>query len=208
MKNKDFEFLSLIGGLKQLERFKGQFFWRDYPEPPRWDSVAEHSWRLAVSVMLLGPKLKNKIDVLHAMEIALVHDIPEIAAGDESPLGEDGTGKNTHAFNEKKKQIKHQNEKKAAKKVFGTLGPDGKRFCNLWLEFEEQKTQEAKIVKALDHVEAGIQYFEYRKGHVFPDHRKFSYVYNAKGTDVDPIIFKLAKFVVNLSDKKYKEFKK
>ena len=39
-----------------------------------------------------------------ALKMALVHDIPEIIAGDASPLGESGTGEDSHSFNEKNRR--------------------------------------------------------------------------------------------------------
>jgi putative hydrolases of HD superfamily len=90
-----YSFATLLEGLKKIERFKGQFYWRDYPELKRYESVADHSWRLAMLVILLEKQFSQNINLEKAIKIALIHDIPEILSGDASPLGEDGTGKHT-----------------------------------------------------------------------------------------------------------------
>lgn len=41
-----FSFATAIEKLKFIERVKNQFFWCDYPELARYESVADHSWRV------------------------------------------------------------------------------------------------------------------------------------------------------------------
>lgn len=38
-----YHFATAIEGLKKLERFRGQYFWKDYPQRTRYESVADHS---------------------------------------------------------------------------------------------------------------------------------------------------------------------
>ena len=101
---KILEFTSQIEMLKKMERYRGQFYWRDYPEQERYESVADHSWRLGMMLILIKDELSQPLNVEKALKMALIHDAPEITAGDESPLGEDGTGKDTYAFNEQKQK--------------------------------------------------------------------------------------------------------
>lgn len=102
-----FDFASELEKLKKLERFKGQPFWRDYPELPRYESVADHSWRLGMLVLMFSGKLAQKLDLEKALKLVLVHDLPEIITGDGSPIGEDGTGETTYAFDREKAHEKH-----------------------------------------------------------------------------------------------------
>ncbi|MBI3626834.1 HD domain-containing protein [Candidatus Uhrbacteria bacterium] len=96
------DFITYIGQLKEIERWRGQFYWRDYPQQARYDSVADHTWRLAVILMLIKDKLSQPFNLEKALKMALIHDLPEIIAGDDNPLEGDGTGNNTYAFNEDK----------------------------------------------------------------------------------------------------------
>lgn len=49
-------------------------------------------------------------------------------------------------------------KKKAADRIFGLLEPDQKKyFLNLWEEFEERKTNEAKFASVFDRLEPIIQ---------------------------------------------------
>lgn len=203
----DFSFV--LGEAKRLERFKGQFFWKDYPGIERFDSVADHSWRLAMLVLLLENSLAQKMDVAKALKMALVHDLPEILSGDDSPVGTDGTGNDSYAFNKEKEEEKYQREKASAEKIFKNLPKKlSKELYNLWMEYEKQESFESKIVKSLDKIEATIQVLEYRNGHMFPEHWEFTRKYGRKGSEIDPAIQEFGNLIVKEMGVKYKEFKK
>jgi putative hydrolase of HD superfamily len=204
-----FEFSNLIGKLKKIERFKGQYYWRDYPTPSRYDSVADHSWRMALLVMLFEDKLSKEFDSEKALKMALIHDIPEILAGDASPLGSDGTGKDAHSYNDELKKERHEAEKNAAREIFGKLSEEkNKELMDLWLEYEKQESFEARVVKALDRIEATLQVLEYRNGHMFPKHLEFSMDYSLKDVNADPAIYQFGLMIVDEMRKRYREFKK
>ncbi len=116
----------------------------------RQESVAEHSWRISLLVMACSSSLDSKINLEKTLKMALIHDIAEAITGDIPYfLAPEGS---------KKRAEKVQNEKiaiNAIKEMFrDVLGPD---WLNLWLEYEECKSYEAKVVKALDKIEAQIQ---------------------------------------------------
>nr|NQU91084.1 HD domain-containing protein [Bacteroidota bacterium] len=47
------------------------------------ESSAEHSWRLSLMAFLVANELKiTKVNVEHAMKLALVHDLAESLTGD------------------------------------------------------------------------------------------------------------------------------
>ena len=78
--------------------------------------------------------------------MALIHDLPEIYAGD------------TYAFDYEGRKTKKDREAKAAKRLFAQLPDDlSKEFMALFEEMEDCKTHEAKIVKAFDHMHAVFQ---------------------------------------------------
>lgn len=204
-----FEFASELEKLKKLERFKGQPFWRDYPELPRYESVADHSWRLGMLVLMFSGKLSQKLDLEKALKLVLVHDLPEIITGDGSPIGEDGTGETTYAFDPKKAHEKHVWEKEAAKQLFAGLPEDvSKEFYDLWLEYDLQSSYEAKVVKSLDKLEALLQVIQYRGGQYFQKHLEFNETYAMKWSDIDPALAEFGHLLITEMKKNYKEFKK
>lgn len=204
-----FEFTNLAGKLKEIERFKGQFYWRDYPKPTRYESPADHSWRLALLVILFADQLSQKLDLEKALKMAVVHDLHEVVCGDASPVGEDGDGNKTYAFNKKIAKQKSAREIKGAKKIFAKLPrKQAADLYKIWLEYEQAKSFEAKVVKSLDKIEASIQVLQYRQGHMFPEHLEFTAKYGTKGSEVDPAIHEFGQFIVQELRKKYREFKK
>lgn len=114
------------------------------------ESAAEHSWRLTLFVMLVEPKLKNKIDLLKALKIATIHDIVEIDAKDIPVLEQ--------IDNSNMKNLKDEQEKIAIKKVHRMLGENGDEIYKLWYEYLNQESYEAKVVRALDKIEGQMQF--------------------------------------------------
>ena len=105
------------------------------------ESVAEHSWRLALMAIVLSPIVDSKIDLTKALQMAIVHDLAEIHAGD-------------HIAWKKKSKNHHTLEKKALTKLLKNLPPiQKKQIQNLWKEYETKKTPEAKFAKAVDKLE-------------------------------------------------------
>ena len=91
-------------------------------------------------------ELSVKFDVGHAIKLALIHDMGEIYTGDSWSLKPD-------------KKQKHAEEEKSMKKVLSVLPQDlQKELYNLWLEYENGETIEAKVAKALDKIIYSIQY--------------------------------------------------
>ncbi|HCC83491.1 TPA: hypothetical protein DEP96_01425 [Candidatus Uhrbacteria bacterium] len=200
-------FATTLEGLKKLERFRGQYYWKDYAGPIKYESVADHSWRLSMLVMMFADKLAQPFDVGRAVQLAVLHDTPEIICGDESPLGKAGTGEDSHAYNEIRKTEKLAKEEQAAKKLFSKLPPvENERLYGLWQESEANETFEARVVKALDKIEALLQVLEYRQGHMFPAHLEFTINYGLKYADVDPAIRAFGDMIAEEMRRKYKEF--
>ncbi|GAA1534932.1 HD domain-containing protein [Nocardioides humi] len=108
----------------------------------RRENDAEHSWHLALMVILLAEYADEPIDVGHAMRLVVIHDLVEIYAGD-SPVfvpGADGD--------------QQEREAAAADRLFGLLPPDqAGEMRALWDEFEAGLTPEARFGKAMDRLE-------------------------------------------------------
>lgn len=115
----------------------------------RQESAAEHSWRVSLMALLFSDKLENKIDLTKALKIAIVHDIAEAEAYD------------IPAFETGRKEEKEKIELLAMNKIKEILGGEiGEEIFSLWQEYEEQKTPEAKFIKALDKMEVRLQHNE------------------------------------------------
>jgi len=204
---KIFDFTTYLEGFKKMERFAGQVFWRDYPTPTHYESNADHTWRMAMMLISLEEHLSVPIDFKKAMKMLLIHDIPEMIAGDASPLGTDGTGKDSHAYSQKKAEEKFENEKAAAQEIFAKL-PEGQaqELLELWLEFEKQESFESKVVKAIDKLEARLQAFEYTKGIFIKEHFQFTSTYGVKTSSVDPAIQEFADILSKELEENYVEY--
>ena len=103
---------------------------------PAPESVAAHSWGLCLLILKLAPP---NIDVLKALKLAIVHDLPEVIAGDITP--HDGISKAD------KKNI----ELEAAKELLPA------ELLSLWIEYSEKQSPEARFVGALDKLDMGFQ---------------------------------------------------
>jgi putative hydrolase of HD superfamily len=118
----------------------------------RQESVAEHSWRLALMVVICAPYLDKKIDLIKALKLALFHDIGEAKIGD------------LHYFDinvsEETKRNRFDLEQKAVHDLAQLLGAEQQPIFNLWKEFEIKDSEEAKIVNFLDKLEVCIQHNE------------------------------------------------
>lgn len=112
------------------------------------ESVAEHSWRLCLMTMVFTENIED-IDRDKCLKMALIHDLPEIFAGDVPRLDLE------------KQKGRHEIEKAALEKLVKLL-PKGtaKKITDLWLEFEEGITMEARLVRLIDRLEILIQHNE------------------------------------------------
>jgi putative hydrolase of HD superfamily len=104
----------------------------------RKERVAEHSWHLALAVVLLADFSREPVDVMKATLLAVVHDIAEAFVGDTFAFGSSVLGQ-------------HEREE-AAMRAFAAASDSAatKRLVEFWQEYEAQETPEARFVKGLD----------------------------------------------------------
>ncbi len=108
----------------------------------RKENDAEHAWHMAVMALILSDYSNQEIDLLKTISMILMHDVVEIDAGD------------TYAYDEDAKKTQKEREMKAADRLYGLLPEkQAETLKNLWLEFEEQKTPEAKFARAMDNIQ-------------------------------------------------------
>lgn len=134
------EFIREIDKLKYIQR-KTKLF-----NSERHENDAEHSWHLAMMVMVLAEYSNAPIDVLKVLKMVLLHDIVEIDAGD------------TFLYDTTKNHSNTDEELIAAHRIFGLLPADiGEEFMQIWIEFESGETCDAKFAKAIDRLEPILQ---------------------------------------------------
>ena len=105
----------------------------------RYENSAEHSWQIAMLAASLAHYAEAPVNVDRVVHMLLVHDIGEIDTGDTIVYAEDGLAERKAA------------ELPAVTRIFGML-PDaqGARFLELWQEFEDAETPEARFAHAVD----------------------------------------------------------
>ncbi|PSN43630.1 HD domain-containing protein 2 [Blattella germanica] len=138
------EFLQLVGRLKSVKRTG--WVLRHVGDP---ESVASHMYRMGILTFLFDNK--DNLDKTRCLKLAVVHDLAECIVGDITPrCGVDP-------------DEKHRREDEAMKELADLAGSCGNELYQLYKEYEEQRTPEAKLVKELDRFDMILQAFEYEK---------------------------------------------
>ena len=113
------------------------------------ESIAEHGFHLCLLIWAVAPGVPD-IDLGRALELALVHDLPEIRIGDLPrtagrylPPGAKTTAESAA--------------------LAELLAPLGDRAPALFAEFESGETQEARLVRACDKLQLMIKVFVYER---------------------------------------------
>lgn len=143
------ELKSILEILTLAERLKCELR-HSWMSDGRQESVAEHTWRMALMAVLLEPFLDEEIDTARTLKMILIHDLVEIEAGDV-PAFEVRT--------EEAKALKLQKELAAIDNLRKQLGNGiGQHIFELWHEFEAKATYESKVANALDKLEVRLQH--------------------------------------------------
>ncbi|AKD04144.1 HD domain-containing protein [Pontibacter korlensis] len=143
------ELLRVLDVLQLAEKLKYEMR-HSWLSNGRQESVAEHTWRMSLMVVLLEPYLDHEIDVARTLKMVIVHDLVEAEAGD------------VPAFEIKtvaQRELKRQKELKAIENLRDKLDSGiGQHVYELWHEFEDKLTYEARVANALDKLEVQIQH--------------------------------------------------
>lgn len=134
-----------IDFLNQIEKLKCNTR-HSWTSTGRQESVAEHSWRLAVMAMLCADEYPE-LDINKVIQMCLIHDFGETITGD------------IPAF--LKTTQNELDEEVAVAKLLSDL-PENiqSKLQLLFDEMKQQKTSEAKLFKSLDNLEALISHNE------------------------------------------------
>ena len=133
------EFLNIIEKLKCNTR-------HSWTSSGRQESVAEHSWRLAVMALLAADEFPE-VDIEKVVKMCLIHDFGEAITGD------------IPSFLKTKQDEK--TEDLAVAEILKLLPENiAGEFKELFFEMSELNTGESKLFKALDNMEALVSHNE------------------------------------------------
>lgn len=108
------------------------------------ESVAEHSYGVAMLAMMIRDRYFPHLDGERVLRLALLHDIGEVHAGDITL--HDGVTP----------EDKLARERSAMDRLLAGLA-GGERYRALWEEYEAQSSPEAVLVRQLDRLEMALQ---------------------------------------------------
>jgi len=133
------EFLGIIEKLKCHTR-------HSWTSSGRQESVAEHSWRLAVMALLVADEFPQ-VEISKVVKMCLIHDFGEAITGDVPSF--------------LKTEEDEARENLATAELLGLLPEQlACEFGTLFSEMAQRNTPESKLFKALDNLEAVISHNE------------------------------------------------
>lgn len=152
--------------------------WLDRGVPPgQTESIADH---ILMTALIGWITAGDTLDRDRVLKMALVHDLAEAVTGDPPPYNRadvppatDGEAvrdffSRRHVRTPEDKTAKDERERTVMRELT-TLMPENVagEIADLWKEYEEQTTPEARFVKDLDRFEAFLQARAYRRR--YPD---------------------------------------
>jgi putative hydrolase of HD superfamily len=150
--------------IAELDRLKHVVRRTPLIDGSRCETDAEHSWEVAMMAVVLAEHAGSPINLGRVVTMLLIHDVVEIDAGD-SFLYDDQAG-----------ATKSARERTAADRLFQLLPSEqAAELRELWDEFEQLETPEARFAKAMDRLQPLLH--NYRAGggtwtHPGVDHAK------------------------------------
>lgn len=124
-------------------------------ETLRAESDAEHVFSMTMIAWKIMEEEKLNLNHEKVLKLILCHELGEIDVGDITPADKIS------------RSDKYDKEIVAVERI--STKYDMPKFKELWLEFEENKTPEAKFVKILDKLDAVLQCKIYSKMHNKPE---------------------------------------
>ncbi|GKU25358.1 haloacid dehalogenase [Clostridium folliculivorans] len=144
--------------------------------------------------IMIEKHLTKPIDLEKLLKMTIIHDLVEAEVGDIPTFDT--------MNNEIKKNMKHKNEIRAIEKIRDMIGGIlGNDMYDLWMEFEEKETYEAKIANGLDKLEAQIQHNEADLSTWIDIEFKMCYMLD-KHVEFEPALMELKKLVLEQAEQK------
>ncbi len=160
------EILTLMMRIEALKR-TARTGWNKKPEPgdtfqartvPNAESVADHSWSLAMFAFMIATKLG--LNVTKMVTMALLHDLAECITGDGV------TATLPHEERRRRRAEKRILEDAAMHELFQEHREFGAECYALWVEYENGTSEEARVLADLDKLECAMQAVCYaQQGH-------------------------------------------
>src|SRR5579862_746885 len=132
--DRDIEFLYEIGTLRFIPRQWKRFLNTDFA------NLAEHHFRVMWLALIIAKY--EKADINNVLKMALVHDIMESRTGDADYLA---------------RQYVKRYEELGLKDMLAKTSLEKSEFMDLWREYEELETLEAKVVKDADLIDVDFE---------------------------------------------------
>lgn len=143
----------------------------------RHESVAEHSWRLALMALLVRDEFP-RLDMDKVIRMCLIHDLGEAFTGDIPTF-------------EKTKEDEAKEERVFNEWIESFPSPYREEFVELLQEMNQRVTEEAKLYKALDNLEAVIQHDEADISTWIPLEYDLQFTYGADKIEFSPYLQQL-----------------
>lgn len=118
--------------------------------PNGTESVAAHSFGVSVTAMMLADEIKTRgldIDIERVLKMALLHDWAETRVGDMPKTATDYFGAD----------VRKRAETSALADIVFSAGAAGSQYTDLYQDYEQRHSLEARIVKAADVIDLLIQ---------------------------------------------------
>ena len=178
------EFLAMAEKLKCNTR-------HSYTSSGRHESVAEHSFRLALMAYMVSDEVPE-IDTDRVIRMCLIHDLGEAITGDIPSF---------------EKTDSDEAAEDSAVSGFVNQLPEywKKQLGEMYREMNELKTPEAKLYKALDKLEAVIQHNEADISTWLPLEYELQLTYGTEECSFNEYINSLRDEVRSVSEKKIKD---
>ena len=139
------QYLPYVEFLHKIEKLKCNTR-HSWTSTGRRESVAEHSWRLAVMALLCADEYPE-LDMIKVLKMCLVHDFGEAVTGDIPSFFKTAEHEETEA--------------RAVRELARTLPTElSDELISLYDEMDAMESPEAKLFKALDNMEAVVSHNE------------------------------------------------
>ena len=159
----------------------------------RRESVAEHSWRTALMAYFVKDEFPT-LDMNKVMRMCIVHDLGEMFTGDVPSFY--------------KTEQNEEDEENALLKWVGNLPPPyAEELAELYGEMLALKTNEAKLYKALDNMEAVISHNEADISTWLPLEYELNVTYGADTAAFSDYLSKVRKYLAEETVRKIEETK-